>query len=280
MLFGDSRWLKRGVAIRCGNGRLAAMKIAIITALLVVCCLPIVAQAPAPADTKTPPAATAAPVATAPSAATPAPTATAAPVASATTATTVAPATTTTHSDPLGFSYALPADWQILDLQPAMPTIRQRADQQADSEEEKKGVNCSQITFTARHGDPPSVILAITLPFECWGTVLKDSDLAGFAMGASEGIKKTWDISDPQYGAYRLGSHSIWIERAMGTPVDHPETKKRLEIVCSILKKGAVCWMAFAPDDEAMKVFERGSVVLEDDSPAPLVPANAFAVKP
>jgi hypothetical protein len=38
--------------------------------------------------------------------------------------------------------------------------------------------------------------------------------------------------------------------------------------------------MAIAADDAGLSVFERGAVVLEGESPAALVPANAFEKKP
>lgn len=223
------------------------MKFLIFAALLAVGVVPLAAQTPVSPDTKTPAAMRAAPV---------------------------------MHSDPVGYGYALPADWQVVDMQPAMPAIRQRFDKDADSEAEKKGLACAQVTFTARHGDPPSIIVVVTLPFDCWGTTLKDSDLPGFAVGTASGLKQTWNIVEPQYSAYKLGNHSMWIERATGNPLDHPESKRNLEVVCSILKKGAVCWMAFAPDDASMRVFEEGAVTLDEDAYKWLVPADAFPQKP
>jgi hypothetical protein len=53
-----------------------------------------------------------------------------------------------------------------------------------------------------------------------------------------------------------------------------------VETVCSILKKGAVCWMAIAADDAALQSFEHGAVTLDSEVPAPLVPADAFVKKP
>jgi hypothetical protein len=191
----------------------------------------------------------------------------------------VSPATQT-HSDPVGYSYTLPADWQMLDMQPALPALRQQFEKDATTEVEKKGLECVQVAFTARRGDPPSVILAVTYSFDCVGMTMKDSDLPAFAMGTAAGLKKTWNIVDPYYGAYMLGSHSMWIERAKGNPIDHPETQKTLEVVCGILKKGAVCWMAFAVDDASLKTFEQAPVVFDGDAHAALVPHDALTKKP
>jgi hypothetical protein len=191
----------------------------------------------------------------------------------------VSPATQT-HSDPVGYSYTLPADWQMIDMQPALPAIRQRFEKDATSEGEKKGLECVQVAFTARHGDPASAILAVTMSFDCMGMTMKDSDLPAFAVGTASGLKKTWNIVDPQYGAYTVGSHSMWIERATGNPIDHPETHKTLEVVCGILKKGAVCWMAFAADDASLKIFEQAPVVFDGDAHAALVPPDALTKKP
>jgi hypothetical protein len=184
------------------------------------------------------------------------------------------------HTSDIGFSYSLPSDWNVVDTAPSLPAVQQQVEKNASSEEEKKGISCVQIALTARHGSPSSVVVVVALPFACFGQTMTEKDLPGFAMGASEGIKNTFDISEPLYGAYSLGSHSVWIERAKGVVKDHPELKYTVETVCSVLKKGAVCWMAMAADDAALQTFEQGSVKLDAEPPAMLVPADAFTKKP
>ncbi len=184
------------------------------------------------------------------------------------------------HSSPLGFSYGLPSDWEVVDAQPTLPLMKQQQSQSAATEEEKKGIECVQVALTARHGAPASVVVVVELPFACFGQQLSDKDLPGFAQGASEGIKKTFVISEPDYGAYTLGTHSLWIERAKGVVIGHPEAQYTVEIACSLLKKGAVCWMAMAANDDALHTFERGNVSLDGEAPAALVPATAFDKKP
>jgi hypothetical protein len=53
-----------------------------------------------------------------------------------------------------------------------------------------------------------------------------------------------------------------------------------VETVCSVLKKGAVCWMAMAADKAGLQTFENGAVALDGEVPAALVPATAFEKKP
>jgi hypothetical protein len=186
---------------------------------------------------------------------------------------------TQTHTDPLGFSYTLPGDWQTIDAQPGLPALRQQAAKDAASEGEKNAVACTQVALAARTGMPPSVILVVTLAFDCFGQTMKDGDLPAFASGTAEGLKKSWNIANPQFGAYTLGSHSAWIERATGTPIDDPGSQRTLEVVCAMLKKGAACWMVFATEDASLKVFEQAPVALDGDAPAALVPATAFQGK-
>ena len=93
--------------------------------------------------------------------------------------------------------------------------MKQQQSQTATSEDEKKGIACVQIALTARHGTPASVVVVVALPSRALGRQMTEKDLPGFA-GRSEGIKKTFDISDPVYGAYTLGTHNLWIERAEG----------------------------------------------------------------
>jgi hypothetical protein len=184
------------------------------------------------------------------------------------------------HPDPLGFSYSLPSDWEVVHA-PTLPEVKEQAQDNAASEDEKKGVACAEIAFAARHGNPTSVIVVVELPFACFGQSMTNKDLPGFAQGAAEGIRQTFDITDPVNGDYKLGSHNMWIERAKGTPKGHPEASPySVEIACTVLKKAAVCFMGMIAGDDALKVFESGLVTLENDSPAALVPQNAFEKKP
>jgi hypothetical protein len=185
-----------------------------------------------------------------------------------------------THSSDIGFIYTIPADWEVVDTALTLPATRQKVENEATSEDEKKGAACAQVVLTARHGSPASVVVVVALPFACFGQQMTEKDLPDFASGASQGLKKTFDIPSSIRGAYILGSHSIWIERGAGTVIAHPELKYTVETVCSVLKKGAVCWMTMASDDASLQTFEHGSVTLDGESPAALVPATAFDKKP
>jgi len=134
--------------------------------------------------------------------------------------------------------------------------------------------------LTARHSSSGSVIVVVALPFACFGQQLADKDLPSFAMRTAEGIKKTWDINDPVYGAYTIGKHSVWIERATGAPTGHTDVKFNVEIACSILKKAAVCWMGMTTNTADKNDFEHGAVTLDADTVPALVPADALTKKP
>ena len=190
-----------------------------------------------------------------------------------------APATQT-HTSEVGFSYSLPADWEVVDTKPTLPQVQQEVAKTAKSEEEKKGIGCVQVALTARHGHPDSVIVVVALPYDCYGTTMTEKDLPGFGSGAAEGLKNTFNISNPVQAEYVVGTHSFWIQRADGIMKDHPENKYIVETVCSVLKKGAVCWMAMAANDDGLHTFEQGAVALDGETPAALVPASAFQKKP
>ena len=127
---------------------------------------------------------------------------------------------------------------------------------------------------------PPSFLAAMALPFDCVGQILTEKDLPGFAEGASEGPRAIFDFGEPAYGSYKLGSHSMWIERAKGNPKGHPEMGYTLEIACSLLKKAAVCWMTVAGDEASLKQFEGNAVTLDGDFFTEIVPATAFERSP
>jgi hypothetical protein len=192
---------------------------------------------------------------------------------------TQAPATQT-HTSALGFAYAIPADWEVVDTKPQLPGVQQEVAKTAKSEDEKKNIACVDVALTARHGDPASVVVVVALSYTCYGQTMTDKELPAFGAGASEGIKNTFDISDPTRGTYMLGTHSVWIERATGALKDNPKVRYKMETVCSVLKNAAVCWMAMAADDDGLRTFERGAVTLDGDAPVALVPADAFQKKP
>ena len=185
-----------------------------------------------------------------------------------------------THASDVGFSYTLPSSWEVIDTKLTLPAVKQKVENEATSEAEKKGVACAQVALTARHGDPASVIVVVVLPFECFGQTMTAKDLPEFGSGASEGLKKNFTLADPLRGAYSLGVHNMWVERARGSLKDHLDVVYTVETVCSVLKNGAVCWMTMAKDDAALETFEHGAVSLDGDAPAALVPASAFVIKP
>lgn len=183
------------------------------------------------------------------------------------------------HSNDVGFSYALPEDWQAMDAQPSLPLVRQQAESSAASDDEKRGIACAQVALSARHGSPASMMVVVTLPFDCFGQSISDKDLPGMANGAAEGIKRNFDLATPIYAAYKLGGHYLWIERAKTSRKDNPAQQYTMETVCTALKKGTVCWMMLAADDASLAAFEHGPVTLEGVPFDALVPTHAFDKK-
>jgi hypothetical protein len=185
-----------------------------------------------------------------------------------------------TYTNDVGFSYSFPADWEVVDMSGTFPAAQQQAQQNATSDMEKRGAACTQIALSARHGSPASTVVAVVLPFACLGAEMTEKDLPGMGAGAIEGVRQNFDIAEPVYGSYSLGSHSVWIERVHGSLKGHSEVQYTVETVCSVLKKGAVCWMALAADEAALQTFEHGAVALDSEAPTALVPADAFVKKP
>jgi hypothetical protein len=181
------------------------------------------------------------------------------------------------HSSNLGFSYALPSDWDVIDNHPSLADVQKQVEQGAGTDAEKRGIDCVRMALTARHGNPPSVVTIVALPFDCFGEQMTEKDLPGFAQGALEGVNNSFDVSAPVSTTYSLGAHSLWIERSGATVKGHAELAYTVETVCTILKKGAVCWMAMAADKDALATFENGAVTLDGDAQPGLVPATAFA---
>jgi hypothetical protein len=183
----------------------------------------------------------------------------------------------TRTSNELGFSFTLPANWDVMETS---AVAKEQARQNAKSDEDKKGLACVDIGFTARHGDPPSAMTEVALPFDCYGQKMTEADLPGFASSASAGLAQNFDFGQPVYGLYQVGSHQFWIERVNGTVKGQGALGYTIEIACSVTKKAAVCWMTMAANDSALVAFERMPVSFDGDPPAALVPPNAFEKKP
>jgi hypothetical protein len=197
----------------------------------------------------------------------------------ATPAETPAPAPQTNNSD-IGLSYSLSAEWETVP-EPTPPAPLPDVIANPKLAIVKKGDACIQVAFTAKHGTPASVVVVVALPFACYGQTMAASDLLGFGAGAAEELKETFEVgANPVQSNYSLGSHSMWIERAKGTPKGHPESKYTFEMVCTVLEKGAACWMAMAADDASLQSFEQGAVSLDGEPATALVPATALPSKP
>jgi len=172
----------------------------------------------------------------------------------------------------VGFNYSLPADWEFV----APPPAPKATVPFPDAVGTKKGDACVEVVLTAKQGTPASVVVVMALPFACYGQTLKPGDLANFGSGAAEGLKQTFDITEPVEGNYTLGSHAVWIERAKGTPKGHPENPFTFEIVCAVVTKGAVCWMTMAADWHGLHAFENAPVTLDGETSLELVPPHSF----
>ena len=193
---------------------------------------------------------------------------------------TPAPEPPQSTTEQLGFSYHIPAGWDAIDAQSTLPEVKERQLARAKTDEEKKEITCIQVPVSARKGPPPSFLATMALPYACFGQIMTDKDLPGFAEGASQGPRMVFDFNEPIYGSYSLGTHRMWIERAKGNPKGHPEMGYTLEIACSLLQRSAVCWMTVAANEQALKEFESNAVTLDGDFFAEFVPATAFDKKP
>lgn len=174
--------------------------------------------------------------------------------------------------DDIGFSYNLPSDWEFV----VPPTAPKPVVPYPTLMGPTKGDACVEVAMTAKHGDPMSVVVVTALPFACYGQTMTVSDLPNLAEGAAEGMKQSFDISEPVQTTYSLGSHTVWIQRATGNPKTREGSPFTFEIACTVLAKGAVCWMTMAADTASLDAFEQGTVSLDGEPAAALVPATAF----
>ena len=182
------------------------------------------------------------------------------------------------HSQALGFSFSLPDDWQV--IVPASQSEQQPNTPQGAPEETKKGIDCLEVPMTARHGEPASVVVIDALPFDCFGETMAAQDLPGFGSALTEGLKTALDFLNPVTASYTLAGHDLWIERVKAMPKGKTAPVSTVEIACTILAKGAVCWMVQASDEAGLQAFENASVTLEGSPVNRLVPSQVFTETP
>jgi hypothetical protein len=185
------------------------------------------------------------------------------------------------HSSDLGFSYSLPSDWEVISEHPTQPWEQMQGARYAHNAKELLDA-CVFDVLTAGHRKPASIITVSAIPFDCVGSRMSeitDKDLPGIVAGASRAMQKSINLENPFHGVYSLGTHHLWIERATGAPIAHPEEKGTVETVCSLLKRGIACWTTFAGDDAALKTFEQGAVTLEGEAATALIPDDVVQHK-
>jgi hypothetical protein len=176
------------------------------------------------------------------------------------------------HRDDLGFSYSLPSDWDFI----VPPKATKPVPPYPALVVPTKGDACVEVVLTAEHGNPASVVVVTALPFACYGQAMTVSDLENFGEGAAQGMEQALDVTEPIQATYSLGSHTVWIERGEGTPKARGESPFTFEIACTVLKKGAACWMTMAAEPASLQAFEQGTVSLDGEAETKLVPANPF----
>ena len=176
------------------------------------------------------------------------------------------------HS-PIGFTYSLPDDWQLVTPDPAPPRPRLPENM---PEEVRKGLACVDMPLAAGHGNPRSAVVVVTLPFDCYGETMSEGDLEVWGSAWLEGLKTRFDFTGPIETTYELAGHTLWIERVKATPKAKTAPSFTLETACTLLKKGAVCWMVQAADAEGLAAFEQSPVSLEGAVAQRLVPAGVF----
>lgn len=180
----------------------------------------------------------------------------------------------------IGFSFSLPGEWEVVEAAPALPAQQKQEEQKAPTADVRQGIACIDIPLTAQHGKPATVVAIVALPFACFGQKMKYDDLPGFGQGAAEGLKHTLDIMEPITASYRLVGHRFWIQRSKATAIGKTAPEYTVEIACTVLEKGAVCWLAQASDAAGLEAFEHSSVTLDGRNAGALVPKDVFAKNP
>lgn len=181
----------------------------------------------------------------------------------------------TPHVTPIGFTINLDADWTEIDMSAQMAAARQQVAQAAISEVEKRGITCLEMPLTARHGNPPSMLTVVDLPWSCMGIQATEKDLPGFGMGALQNLRQQFEMEEPATSTFALGHHAGWTARAKATPRG-TQLGYTIEVACTLVEKGSVCAMIVAADATTLSHFEQLPVVLDGTSFPALVPAGTY----
>jgi hypothetical protein len=180
------------------------------------------------------------------------------------------------YKSELGYSFAYPQDWVLMDTGASLPEVKQQAAEAAKSDEGKQSANCAQMDMTLRHVSASGMIVAMALPFACYGQRLPPEDLAGFGASVASGLSQPFDIQFSLTKTFHSGSHDLWVERDQATAKADFSQSFIVETVCGLLNKAAVCWVGIVKDGGDLATFEQGQITLDGDKPTALVPAGVF----
>jgi len=181
-----------------------------------------------------------------------------------------------------GFTSRYPTDWQdhTAYLAKQLPEQLKKLEREKDPMYMlvRRQLACTQAVLFLSRGNPPSLIKVVALPNSC--TKMDNSESAfvlSAALGSCSVDSTKYNLRETLQGAYRLGKATLVIERAVGSPKDHPEVNVTLERVCGLLRNTKVFWEGELHDEEAVKVFEGALTSIDGEEPSPLVPASAIA---
>jgi len=173
----------------------------------------------------------------------------------------------------MGFDLVYPADWIVRDLNPAIPVIKTKLENEAKGEEDRHRTSCLQFYFSAKPGGPKSTFIALGEATKCIG---QEPNLASFALGTMTSLKKKYILSETEYGSYSVKGIVFWTMRTKAAKVDHSDEVETIEYVGAVLPKGIVFWTAHCDSAKAQEEFEHARLHFENGGDTEIVPAHAF----
>lgn len=173
----------------------------------------------------------------------------------------------------MGFVLTYPSEWTVTDLNPAVPVIKTKIEDEAKTEDDKRRASCLQFLFSAKLGDSKSTFITIGEATECTGS---QPNLGSFALGTMTSLKKKYLLSETEYGAYSIKGIVFWTMRTKAAKIDHPDEVQTIEYVGAALPKGVVFWSAHCSSEKAQGEFEHAHLRFDNGGDTEMVPTNAF----
>lgn len=178
-----------------------------------------------------------------------------------------------------GFSYEIPADLTILAIKPLEGVIREKALENATTEQESKSIQCAQLLLAAERHDESRIVEIIAFSQECAGGAITAQNLDSVGKYAAGELAKKYNLVHSESESYTAGGHKIWVMRSEMVPQPPRNPNSQVALVVVPVSGGAAECLLLARTRVDLDELMASQIKFEDATVTQLIPTGTFAAK-